>query len=77
MYNEKFKFADIDLPKGYKKFQHEILNADPSVVDLRKMGPYYYDFGLLLVNLTETDISQTIAKSLLWVFFGFKLFKLN
>ncbi len=37
------------------------------MVDLRKMGPYYYDFGRLLVNLADHDSSQTIAKILLWV----------
>jgi hypothetical protein len=31
------------------------------------MGPYYYDFGRLLVNLADHDSSQTIAKILLWV----------
>lgn len=68
IYNEKFKFATIDLPKWYKKFYHEIIKADPCVVDLRKMGPYYYDFGIMLVNLVEIDMSQTIAKTLLWCF---------
>ena len=67
IYNDKSKFATIDLPKWYKKFYHEILKADPSVVDLRKMGPYYYDFGILLVCMVEPDLGQSIAKTLLWV----------
>ena len=74
IYNEKFKFATIDLPKWYKKFYHEIIKADPCVVDLRKMGPYYYDFGIMLVNLVEIDMSQTIAKTLLWVRYLFRSF---
>jgi GINS complex subunit 3 len=68
IHNEKFKFAEIDLPKWYKKFYHEILKADPCVVDLRKMGPYYYDFGSLLANLIDMDNGQNIAKILLWCF---------
>ena len=67
IYNEKFKFVNIDLPKWYKKFYHEILKADPCVVDLRKMGPYYYDFGVMLVCMAEPYLGQSIAKSLLWV----------
>ncbi len=73
VYNEKFKFASIEIPKWYKNFYHEILKADANVVDLRKMGPYYYDFGRLLVNLADQDSSQNIAKILLWVNFN-KLF---
>ena len=67
IYNDKFKFAHIDLPKWYKNFYHEILKADPIVVDLRKMGPYYYEFGILLVRLLDPDQSQSIAKMLIWV----------
>ncbi|RNA39904.1 DNA replication complex GINS PSF3-like [Brachionus plicatilis] len=68
IYNEKFKFVNIDLPKWYKKFYHDILEADACVVDLRKMGPYYYDFGVLLLNLVETDIGLNIARTLLSCF---------
>lgn len=67
IYNEKFKFVSIDLPKWYKKFYHDILEADPCVVDLRKMGPYYYNFGVLLVNLIDVDSAQSVCKTLLWV----------
>ncbi len=67
IYNDKYKSASIDLPKWYKKFYHEILSADPCVVDLRKMGPYYYDFGILLVGLVDPDTAQNIAATLLWV----------
>lgn len=67
IYNDKYKFATIDYPKWYKKFYDEILKADPCVVDLRKMGPHYYEFGLLLVALVEVDSGQNIAKTLLWV----------
>ena len=71
IYNDKFKFASIDIPKWYKNFYHEILKADPNVVDLRKMGPYYYDFGTMLVTIVDPDIGQSIAKMLLWVNFEF------
>jgi len=31
------------------------------------MGPNFYDFGLLLTTLLDTDISLSIAKILLYV----------
>ena len=67
IYNDKFKFASIEIPKWYKNFYHEILKADANVVDLRKMGPFYYEFGRLLVGLADVDLGQSIAKILLWV----------
>ena len=72
IYNEKYKFVSIVLPKAYNKFNNEILEADPCVVDLRKMGPHYYDFGVLLVNLVDIDTALAISKSLLWVKSGLK-----
>jgi GINS complex subunit 3 len=66
IYNEKFKFIQIEIPKQYKRVYHEILQADPNVVDLRKLGPYYYDFGTILVEFNHL-LSQDIARILLWV----------
>lgn len=67
IHNEKFKFVSITLPKPYNKFHSEILEADACVVDLRKMGPHYYDFGILLVNLFDIDQGLNIARTLQWV----------
>lgn len=68
IYNDKFKFVNIEIPKWYKNFYHEILRADANVVDLRKMGPYYYHFGRHLVTIVDVDVGQSIAKILLWTF---------
>lgn len=68
IYNDKFKFVNIEIPKWYKNFYHEILKADANVVDLRKMGPYYYHFGSHLVTIVDVDVAQSIAKILLWTF---------
>ncbi len=66
IYNEKFKFVKIEIPKWYTKFHHEIINADPTVVNLKKMGPYYYDFGLLIANLIDDEsMGRSIAHALL------------
>lgn len=68
IFNDKFKFVNIEIPKWYKNFYHEILKADANVVDLRKMGPYYYHFGRHLVTIVDVDVGQSIAKILLWTF---------
>jgi len=75
IYNDKFKFVNIEIPKWYKNFYHEILKADANVVDLRKMGPYYYHFGRHLVTIVDPDIAQSIAKILLWVILN--IFRIN
>lgn len=69
IYNDKFKFVNVESTKSYKKPFHDILDADAAVVDLRKAGPHYYNFGMLLVNLLDIDTAQSIAKALISVIF--------
>ncbi|KAL5021176.1 hypothetical protein ScPMuIL_000331 [Solemya velum] len=57
----------IELPKQYRGSYREILDADANVVDLHKMGPYYYAFGTQLLRFDHADGSD-IAKSLLMTF---------
>ena len=47
-------------------FPREILSADANVVDLHKLGPYYYSFGTQLLHFQHPQ-SLDIAKSLLQV----------
>ena len=56
----------VDMPKQYKEGYREIFTADPTVVDLHKLGPYFYTYGgqLLRFDLPET---ADVAKSLLQV----------
>nr|ACO11235.1 DNA replication complex GINS protein PSF3 [Caligus rogercresseyi] len=39
-----------DFPKSYSSGHREILEADPSVVDLHKAGPYFYENGIYLLS---------------------------
>ncbi|XP_061197042.1 DNA replication complex GINS protein PSF3-like [Saccostrea echinata] len=61
--------VSVDLPKQYKEGYREIFTADPTVVDLHKLGPYFYNYGsqLLKFELPETP---DVAKSLLQTFQG-------
>ncbi|KAK2155766.1 hypothetical protein LSH36_232g04066 [Paralvinella palmiformis] len=57
----------IDLPKHYKEVYRDVFNADANVVDLHKLGPYFYRFGSHLLHFEHPE-SPDIAKSLLKVF---------
>ena len=51
----------------YRESYREILSADASVVDLHKLGPYYYGFGthLLKFELPDTaDVAKMLVKVL-------------
>lgn len=37
--------AKLELPKTWSLSQRDIVKADPSVVDLHKLGPYFYQSG--------------------------------
>ena len=48
-------FVSVDVPKTFKEVFREIMSADPLVVDLHKLGPYYYEFARHLMKLTATE----------------------
>lgn len=37
--------AQVELPKTWSLSQRQIINADPNVVDLHKLGPHFYQTG--------------------------------
>ena len=58
--------VSTELPKQYREGYREILSAEASVVDLHKLGPFYYGFGSQLLQFDHPD-SPDIAKMLLQV----------
>jgi GINS complex subunit 3 len=50
MRSGKKKYLTMFLPRSYKEIYREILLADANVVDLHKLGPHFYEFGLYLMN---------------------------
>ncbi|KAK2723446.1 DNA replication complex GINS protein PSF3-like [Artemia franciscana] len=63
----KQRIVSIEVPKFYKDYYREILNADPSVVDLKKWGPHYYELGLHLQRLNireQSDIRKILYDAL-------------
>ena len=53
--NQARSYLQVDIPKTFKEVFREIMSADPLVVDLHKMGPYYYEFGRHLIKLSQTE----------------------
>ena len=61
------KFISYDYTKPYKAAFREILKADPSVVDLHKLNPYFYAFGQQLLTLNHSE-ATLVAQSLILTF---------
>ena len=57
------KIVSVDMPKAFKEGYRQILRADANVVDLHKLGPYFYKFGVKLLHFDNDDNPQ-IAKCL-------------
>lgn len=66
--SRKRQIVDVELPKAYREGQRDILSADAKVVDLYKLGPFYYSFGvkLLCFDLLErVDLSKSLLETFL------------
>ena len=48
-------YVTIEVPKTLKEGFREIMRADPMVVDLYKLGPYYFEFARHLIKLTPSE----------------------
>lgn len=58
--------VSVQLPKAYRESQRTILSADACVVDLHRLGPYYYSVGVQLLGLAS-DEELELSRSLLEV----------
>ncbi|XP_067651642.1 DNA replication complex GINS protein PSF3-like [Haliotis asinina] len=65
--SRKRHIVSVEMPKQYREGYREILSADASVVDLHKLGPFFYSFGSQLLNFEHPEGSD-IAKCLLKTF---------
>lgn len=62
------QIVSTELPKQYRKNQRDILNADANVVDLYKMGPYFYNMGVKILcfeHLETKEVSKTLLETFL------------
>jgi GINS complex subunit 3 len=54
------KVVSVELPKVYRDGYREILRADASVVDLHKLGPYFYGIGTKFMHFDDDQNAQII-----------------
>lgn len=65
LYDRKRRVLSVELPKVYREGWRTVFNADPNVVDLHKMGPYYYGLGSQMLHFDcpeNTEIGQTLLQ---------------
>ena len=63
--SKRKQIVSVELPKAYKDAYREVIRADANVVNLQKLGPYYYRTGVKLLNfeLLETEaLSRTLVE---------------
>ncbi|KAL2300180.1 hypothetical protein Nmel_012144 [Mimus melanotis] len=66
LHDSKRRIISVELPKIYREAWRTVFSADANVVDLHKMGPYYYGFGSQLLNFENPEnpeIAQTILQA--------------
>ncbi|XP_061450244.1 DNA replication complex GINS protein PSF3 [Rhineura floridana] len=69
LYDNKRRILSVELPKIYKESWRTVFSADASVVDLHKLGPYYYAFGSQLLNFDSSENTE-LAQTILQTFIG-------
>lgn len=65
LYDRKRRVLSVELPKMYREGWRTVFNADPKVVDLHKMGPYYYGLGSQMLHFDSPEnpeIAQTVLQ---------------
>ncbi|KAK7113842.1 hypothetical protein V1264_000006 [Littorina saxatilis] len=58
--------VSVELPRAYRENYRQVFKADPNVVDLHKLGPYFYGFGSHLLSFNHPQASD-VANSLVRV----------
>ncbi|XP_051545815.1 DNA replication complex GINS protein PSF3-like isoform X2 [Myxocyprinus asiaticus] len=69
LYEKKRRVLSVELPKVYRQGWRTVFGADPTVVDLHKMGPYYYGLGSQILHFDSPE-NQEIAQTVLQTFIG-------
>ncbi|MGH0121792.1 UNVERIFIED_CONTAM: hypothetical protein FKN15_068778 [Acipenser sinensis] len=65
LYDNKRRLVSVEQPKIYRQGWRTVFSADPNVVDLHKMGPYYYGLGSQLLHFDSPEnpeIAQTVLQ---------------
>lgn len=58
----------VDVPTPFKEKARDMFEADPKIVDLYRLNPNFYEFGLVYSRLNHTDgemIRELLSKVML------------
>ncbi|XP_072519777.1 DNA replication complex GINS protein PSF3 [Salminus brasiliensis] len=69
LYERKRRVISVELPKVYREGWRTVFGADANVVDLHKMGPYYYGLGSQMLHFDSPE-NLEIAQTVLQTFIG-------
>ncbi|KAH0619418.1 hypothetical protein JD844_000031 [Phrynosoma platyrhinos] len=69
LYDNKQRILSVELPTVYKESWRTVFSADANVVDLHKLGPYYYGFGSQMLHFDSPE-NPEIAQTILQTFIG-------
>ncbi|MBN3281854.1 PSF3 protein, partial [Polyodon spathula] len=69
LYDNKRRLVSVEHPKIYRQGWRTVFSADPNVVDLHKMGPYYYGLGSQLLHFDSPE-NPEIAQTVLQTYIG-------
>ncbi|KAK1163453.1 DNA replication complex GINS protein PSF3 [Acipenser oxyrinchus oxyrinchus] len=69
LYDNKRRLVSVEQPKIYRQGWRTVFSADPNVVDLHKMGPYYYGLGSQLLHFDSPE-NPEIAQTVLQTYIG-------
>ncbi|XP_077166942.1 DNA replication complex GINS protein PSF3 [Paroedura picta] len=69
LYDNKRRILSVELPKIYRESWRTVFSADANVIDLHKLGPFYYGFGSQLLNFDSPENAE-IAQTILQTFIG-------
>ncbi|CAC5390353.1 GINS3 [Mytilus coruscus] len=61
--SRKRHIVSVEMPRPYREGYREILTADANVVDLHKLGPYYYSYGVTVTECFQTRIRKIMDSS--------------
>lgn len=65
LYERSRKVLSTELPKVFREGWRTVFRADPTVVDLHKLGPYYYGLGSQMLHFQSpenAEIGQTLLQ---------------
>ncbi|KAK8783299.1 hypothetical protein V5799_010336 [Amblyomma americanum] len=60
------RIVSAEVPKVYRETYREILSADAVAVDLSRLQPQYYGFGLLIQKLPLSDVEYVNNSLIKW-----------